>query len=118
MVVRNKTDLASSLEGLAVSEEAVLDFIDKLVPPSGSLSSGLATPESEGDWTPRHVFNHVSSGPGVGVVVHDDDTPDSDTSGPVAIILVDETHSAVVHHTIPDGDNVVGADGEDSTLTL
>jgi Ras-related protein Rab-7A len=36
----------------------------------------------------------------------------------VDIILVDETHSAVVHHTIPDGDNDVGADGEDSTPTF
>ena len=34
------------------------------------------------------------------------------------IILVDETHSAIVHHTIPDGDNNVGADGEDSMPTF
>jgi hypothetical protein len=36
----------------------------------------------------------------------------------VDIILVDETHSAVVHHTIPDEDNDVGADREDSMPTF
>jgi hypothetical protein len=36
----------------------------------------------------------------------------------VDIILVDETHSAVVYHTIPDRDNDVGADGEDSMPTF
>ena len=81
----------------------------------GSPSSSLATPEDGGDLTPRtrHVTDLVPSGPDVEVVVHDDDTPDSDASGPVGIILVDETHS-----TIPDGDNDVGADGEDSTPTF
>jgi hypothetical protein len=51
---------------------------------------------------PRHVFNHVSGGPGVGVVVHDSGTLDSDAAGAVDIILVDESHSGVVHHPIPD----------------
>jgi hypothetical protein len=40
VVVGNKTDLVSSSEGRAVSEEAALDFIDELFPPSGSPSSG------------------------------------------------------------------------------
>ena len=63
-------------------------------------------------------LNLVPSGPDIEVVVHDNGTPDSDASGPVDIILVDETHSAVVHHTTPDGDNDVGADGEDSMPTF
>jgi hypothetical protein len=41
------------------------------------------------------------SGPDIEVVVHDNGTPDSDASGPVDIILVDETRSAVVYHTTP-----------------
>ena len=36
VVVGNKADLVSSSEGRAVSEEAALDFIDELVPLSGS----------------------------------------------------------------------------------
>ena len=120
MVVGNETDLVSSSEGRAVSEEAALDFIDELVPPSGSPlgspSSSLATPEDGGSLTPRtrHVSDLVPSGPDVEIVIHDDGTLDSDASDPVDIILVDETHSAVVHHTIPDRDNDVGVDGEDS----
>jgi hypothetical protein len=52
-------------------------------------------------WAPRHVFNHVSGGPDSEVVVHDNGTLDSDAAGAVDIILVDETHSSVVHHPIP-----------------
>ena len=59
-------------------------------------------------------LNLVPSGPDIEVVVHDNGTPDSHASGPVDVILVDETHSAVVHHAIPDGDNDVGAEWEDS----
>jgi hypothetical protein len=119
VVVGTKTDLVPGSEGHAVSEEAALDFIDELVPPLGPPSS-LATPEDGEDLTPRprHVPDHVPSGSDVGAVVHDNGTLDSDASGPVDIILVDETHSTVVHHTIPDGDNDVGADGEDSTPAL
>ena len=93
VVVGNKTDLVSGSEDRAVSEEAALDFIDQLVPPSGSPSSSLATPEDGGDLTPRirHVPDLVPSGPDVEVVVHDDDTLDSDTSDPMDIIPVDET---------------------------
>ena len=38
VVVGNKTDLVSSSEGRAASEEAALDFIDELVPPLGTPS--------------------------------------------------------------------------------
>ena len=47
VVVRNKTDLVPSSTGFAVPEGAALDFIDELVPLSGSLSSCPATPEDE-----------------------------------------------------------------------
>jgi Ras-related protein Rab-7A len=65
VVVGNKTDLVSGSEGRAVSEEAALDFIDELVPPSGSPSSSLATPEDGGDLTPRtrHVPDLVPVDP-------------------------------------------------------
>ena len=43
VMVGNRTNLVPSSEGRVVSEEAALDFIDKLVPPSGSPSSSLAT---------------------------------------------------------------------------
>ena len=104
----------------AVSDEAALDFIDELVPPSGSPSSSLVTPEDGGDLTPRtrHVRDLVPSGPDADVVVHDDDTPDPDASDPVDIILADETHPAVVHHTIPDWYNDVGVGGKDSMPTF
>ena len=97
----------SRSEGRAVSEEAALNFIDELVPPSGSPSSSPATPEDGGDLTPRarHIYGLIPGSPDDEVVVHNDDSLDSDASGPVDIILVDETHPAVVHHTGPDGDN-------------
>ena len=78
VVVGNKNNLVSSSEGRTVSEEAALDFIDALVPPSGSPSSSLATPEDGGDLTPRtrHAPDIVPSGPDVEVVVHDNGTPD------------------------------------------
>jgi Ras-related protein Rab-7A len=84
VVVGNETDLVSSSEGRAVSEEAAFDFIDELVPPSGSPSSGLATPEDGGDLTSRtrHVSDLVPSGPDVEVVIHDNGTLDSDASVP------------------------------------
>ena len=40
LMVGNKAVLVSSSDGHAVSEEAALEFIDELVPPSGSPSSG------------------------------------------------------------------------------
>jgi hypothetical protein len=64
--------------------------------------SSLATPEDEGDRTPTHVYNLVSSGPNSKVVVHDNETLGSDAAGPVHIILVDGAHSGVIRHTIPD----------------
>ena len=72
-----------------------------LHPPLWSLQQPGYTGD-EGNRTPRHVFNLVSSGPDAEVVVHDYETLDSDAAGPVDIILVDGTHSGVVHHTIPD----------------
>jgi hypothetical protein len=60
VVVENKTNLVSNSEGRAV--EANLDFIDELVPPLGSPSSRLATPEDEGVWTPMYVSALVFSG--------------------------------------------------------
>ena len=91
---RNKTDLVSSPEGRVASEEATSYLIDKLVPLSGSPSSSLATPEDEGDWTPRQVSEHIPGGPDAEVVVHNDGAPDSDAGAPVDIILVDESYSA------------------------
>ena len=93
-VVENKTNLVSSSEGRAVSEEAALDFINELAPSLGSPSNNLATSEDQGDWTHTYVFNHVSSGSNAEVIIHDNGTLDSD------IILVDEAHFGVVHHFI------------------
>ena len=95
-----------------------MDFIDELVPPSGSSSRIPATPEDEGDWTPGHLPGHAPSGPDAEVVVHDGETLDPDDVGPVDIILVDETRSAVVHPTIPDAGNDISANGENSTPTF
>ena len=115
---RNKTDLVSSSEGCAVSKEAALDFINELVPPSGSPSSSLATREGGGDLTPRarHVFGLVPGGPDDEVVVHNDDSLDSDALNPVDIILVDETRSAVVHHTSPTGTTMLARAGKTQRL--
>lgn len=113
VVVGNKTDLAPSSKGCAVSEGAALSFIDELVPSSGSPSSSLATPEDEGDWMPRHVLDGVPSGPDGEVVAHNNGTLDSDSAGPVDIILVDETRS-----TVADADNGVGANRENSMSTF
>jgi Ras-related protein Rab-7A len=119
VVVGNKTDVVPGSKDRAVSEGAALDFIDELVPPSGSPSSSLATPEDQGDWIPRHVPDRVPSGSDDGVVAHDNGSLDSDAAGPLDIILVDGTHSTtVVHHSIPDADNDVGADGENSMPTF
>jgi hypothetical protein len=60
---------------------------------------------------PRHTPDRA---PDAKIVAHDNGTLDSDASGPVDIILVDETHSTDVHHPTPDADNDVGADGENS----
>jgi Ras-related protein Rab-7A len=91
----------------------VLDFIDELVPLSGSPSSSLATPEDEGDWIPTQGPDRVSSGSDDEVAVHDDGSLESGAASPVDIILVDETHSAsVVHH------NDVGSDRENSIPTF
>jgi Ras-related protein Rab-7A len=113
VVVGNKTDLAPSSTGSAVSEEAALSFIDELVPSSGSPSSSLATPEDDGDWIPRHVLERVPSGSDGEVVAHDNGTLDSDSAGPVDIILVDETHP-----TIPDANSDAGVDGENAMPTF
>jgi Ras-related protein Rab-7A len=109
VVVGNKTDLAPSSKGRAVSEGAALSFIDELVPPSGSPSSSLATPEDEGDCMPKHVLDGVPSGSDGEVIAHDNGILDSDTGSPVDIILVDEAHS-----TVADADNCVSADREHS----
>ena len=88
--------------------------IDELVPPSESPSSSLATPEDGGDLIPRLGMYLI-------LFLVDPTTRLSFpmmtlrtrmASGPVDIILVDGTHSAVVYRTIPDGDNDVIADGE------
>ena len=92
-----------------------MDFIDELVLRSGSSSSIPATPEDEGDWTPGHLPGHAPSGPDAEVVVYDDEALDPDDVGPVDIILVDETRSAVVHPVIPDAGNDICANGENST---
>ena len=114
VVVGNKTDLAPSSTGSAVSEGAALDFIDELVPLSGSPSSSLATPEDERDWIPTQQGpDRFSSGSDNEVVAHDNGSLESDATSPVDIVLVDETHSAhIVHH------NDVGSDGENSIPTF
>jgi hypothetical protein len=107
VVVGSKTDLAPSSTGSGFSEGAALEFIDELVPLSGSPSSSLAKPEDERDWIPTQGPDRVSSGSGDEVV-----TLESGAASPVDIILVDETHSAsVVHH------NDVGSDRENSIPT-
>ena len=89
-----------------------MDFIDELVPLSGSPSS-LATPEDERDWIPTQGPDRVSSESDDEVVAHDNGSLESGDTRPVDIILVDETHSAsVVHH------NDVGSDGENSSPTF
>jgi len=113
VVVGNKTDLAPSSTSSAVSEGDALDFIDELVPLSGSPSSSLATPEDEQDWIPTRGPGRVSSGSDDEIIAHDDGSLESGATTPVDIILVDETHSAsVVHH------NDVGSDGENSISTF
>ncbi|KAF8502813.1 hypothetical protein F5888DRAFT_1667366 [Russula emetica] len=103
----------SSSTGSAVSEGAALDFIDELVPLSGSASSSLATPEDERDWIPTQGPDRVSSGSDDEVAVHDNGSLESGAGSPVNIILVDETHSAsVVHH------NDFGSDRENSIPTF
>jgi hypothetical protein len=76
-------------------KEAVLDFIDELVPLSGSSSSSLATLEDEGDWMSGQVSAHVPCGPDTEVVVYNNGA--SDAAGHVDIILVDEPYSAPHH---------------------
>ena len=99
VVVGNKTDLAPSSTDSAVSEGAALDFIDELVPLSGSPSSSLATLEDERDWIPTQGPDRVSSESDDEVVAHDNGSLKSGAASRVDIILVDETHSAsVVHH--------------------
>ena len=110
VVVGNKTDLAPSSTGSAVSEGTALDFIDELVPLSGSPSSSLATPEDERDWIPTQGPDRVSDDE---VVAHDSGSLESGAASPVDIILVDETQTAsVVRH------NDVGLDGGNSTPTF
>jgi hypothetical protein len=114
VVVGNKTDLAPSSTGSAISEAAALDFIDELVPLSGSPSTScLATPEDERDWVRTQGPDHVSSGYDDEVVAHDNGFLESGAASPVDVILVDETHSAsVVYH------NDVGSDRENSIPTF
>jgi hypothetical protein len=102
VVVGNKTDLAPSSTGSAVSEGAALEFIDELVPLSGSPSSSLATPEDERDWVTTQGPDRVSSGSDGEVVAPDNGSLESGAASLVDIILVDETHSAsVVHYSTP-----------------
>ena len=109
VVVGNKTDLAPSSTGSAVSEGAALDFIDELVPLSVSPSSSLATPEDERDWIPTQGSDRVYSGSAEEVVAHDNGSLESDAASPVDIILIDETLSmGVIPH------NNVSSDGENS----
>ncbi|KAF8502926.1 hypothetical protein F5888DRAFT_1868334 [Russula emetica] len=58
----NKTDLAPSSTGSTVSKTAALDFIEDLVPLSGSPFSSLVTPEDERDCIPTQGPDRVSSG--------------------------------------------------------
>ena len=111
-MVGNKTDLAPSSTGSAVSEEAALDFIDELVPLSGSPSSSLATSEDERDWIPTQGPDCVS-GSNDEVVAHDNGSLESGAASPVGIILVDETHSVSVVHG-----NDVGPERENSMPTF
>ena len=67
---------------------------------------------------PMHVFVPILVGSTSRVVVHDIGILDSGASGPVDIILVDETHSAVVHHITPGADNDVGNDRLNSAPTF
>jgi Ras-related protein Rab-7A len=112
VVVGNKTDLAPSSTDSAVSEGAALDFVDELVPLSGSPSSSLATLEDERDWVLAQGPDRVSLGSDDEVVSHDNGSVESGAPSPVDIILVDETHSASVHHSD------VGSDGENSIPTF
>jgi Ras-related protein Rab-7A len=112
-VVGNKTDLAPSSTGPTVSEAAALDFVDELVPLSGSPTSSLATPEDERDWVLTQGPDRVPGGSNDEVVAHDNATLESGAASPVDIILVDETHSvSIVHH------NDVGSDRENSMPTF
>jgi Ras-related protein Rab-7A len=113
VVVGNKTDLAPGSTDSAISEGAPLDFIDELVPLSGSPSSSLATQEDERGWIPTQGPDRVSRGSDDEVVAHDNGSLESCAASPVDIILADETHSAsVVHH------NDVGSDRENSIPTF
>lgn len=85
-MVGSKTGLRSALRGYA------LDFIDELVPLSGSPPRTLPTPEDEGDWIPTQRPDHVSSGADE-VVVHDNRSPESGVVTPVNIILMVFYHS-------------------------
>ena len=120
VVVGNNTDLVPTSEDSAVSEVAALHFIDELVPPSESLSSSPVMPqdEGEGDWIHRHPPPRVPSASDDEVGVHDDANLGSDTSESEDIICVDETRPSVIHHTLPEANNNVGADGECSTPTI
>ncbi len=119
IVVGNKTDLAPSSTD-SVSEEAALDFIDELVPLSGSPASSPATPENERHWIPTRGPDHASSGSDAGAIAHGNGSLESGSASSVDIIVVDETHSAnIVHHTIPNiDDNDVAAEGENSMPTF
>lgn len=122
VVVGNKTDLVPTSEDSAVSEVAALHFIDELVPPSESLSASPVTPqdEGEGDWIQRHPLPPVLSASDEEVGVHDDGNLGSDTSESEDIVCVDETRPTVtvIHHTLPEANNDIGADGECSTPTI
>jgi hypothetical protein len=112
-VVGNKIELAPGSTDSAISEGAPLDFIDELVPLSGSPSSSLATPEDERGWIPTQGPDRVSCGSDDEVVAHDNGSLESCAAIPVDIILVDETHSAsIVHH------NDVGSDRENTIPTF
>ena len=52
IIVGNKTGVTPNSTASAVPEGAVLDFINELVPLSGSPSSGPATSEDERDRLP------------------------------------------------------------------
>ena len=120
VVVGNKTDLVPSSNDSAVSEVAALHFIDELVPPSESLSSGPVTPqdEGEGDWIHSHPLPRVPTASDDEVGVNDDGNLGSDTSESEDIVCVDETRPPVIHHALPEANNDVGADGECSTPTI
>ena len=118
VVVGNKTDVVPGVGSAPVSEVAALNFIDELVPPSESLSSGPVTPADEGDgeWIPKHASPRVPRRSDDDVGVHDNRSLDSGTTESEDIVCVDETRPPVVHLTIPDADHDAGvADGEGST---